>query len=258
MQLKELNNHLPSTIFDDSCSGPCIVIGSGPSQKKLTENSEWKNFYTISVNWSQILFPSQMYCWQDGSFISQSKSYLSKKQFISCSIMPTSTKSLENKHLMQGIGGVYVNRIPTRERPHWIETKNSNTVQSCSPISGAIAMCMAYIMGFNPIIIVGFDCNVGDYKYMKKHPQFGYFNKRAADKHAETQVRLLKTYGSEMNVVNCSETEAITKHDFHKTIKNQSDCNKKRCQKILKDIYIDSCKKNAVTYINQWKNKIPI
>jgi len=258
MQLKTINSHLPSTIFDQSCSGPCVVIGSGPSQQKLTENDEWKRFYSISVNWSQILFPSQMYCWQDGSFISQSKSNLSRKQYISCSILPTSKKSLDNKHLMQGIGGIYVNRIPTRERPQWLESKKSDEVQSCSPISGAIAMCMAYIMGFDPIIIVGFDCNVGDYKYMKKHPQFGNFNKRAADKHAHTQVRLLKSIGPEMNVINCSKTEAMPRYDLHKTIKEQSDANKNRCQSILKGIYIDSCKDNAVASINQWNKKVPL
>lgn len=258
MQLNSINNHLPSTIFDQSCSGPCIIIGSGPSQKKLIENEDWKNYYSISVNWSQLIFPSQMYVWQDGSFISQSKSILTKKQYISCSVMPTSTKYLENNHLIQGIGGIYVNRIPTRERPDWIETKKSNSVKSCSPISGAIAICMAYIMGFDPIIIIGFDCNDGNYKYMKKHPQFGYFNKRAAEKHAHTQVRLLKNFGKEMNVINCSETEAITRQDFQKTIKMQSDYNKKRCQSILKDIYINNCKKNALPYINQWQKKIPI
>lgn len=258
MQLKEINNHLPSTIFDQSCSGPCVVIGSGPSQKKLMENEEWKNFYSISVNWSQILFPSQMYFWQDGSFIGQSKSNLCKKQYISCSVIPTSKNALENKHLMQGIGGIYIDRIPTREKPEWLKTKKSDTVQSCSPISGAIAICMAYIMGFNPIIIVGFDCNVGDYKYMKKHPQFGTFNKRAANKHAHTQVRLLENFGTEMNILNCSETEAITRHNFEKVIKQQSDVNKKICQSIIKDIYIDSCTKNAIPYVSQWKKKIPV
>lgn len=257
MQLKELNNHLPSTIFDNSCSGPCIVIGSGPSQKILTENEEWKNFYSISVNWSQTQFPSQIYCWQDGSFISQSKSFVTKKQFISCSILPTSKPYLENQNLMQGIGGIYINRVPTRERPEWIDTKSSKTVQSCSPISGAIAICLAYIMGFSPIVIVGFDCNAGDYKYMKKHPQFGYFNKRGATVHAQTQVRFLKNFGKEMNIINCSETEAITRYDFSKTLKSQECENRLKYQSIIKDIYIESCKKNAVTYINQWKKKIP-
>jgi len=258
MQLKEINNHLPSTIFDKSCSGPCIVIGSGPSQKKLIENEAWKSFYTISVNWSQILFPSQMFFWQDGSFVSQTKANISKKQFISCSILPTSKKAIENKHLMQNVGGIYINRIPTRERPEWLDSKNSSKLQSCSPISGAIAICMAYIMGFNPIIIIGFDCNIGDYRYMKKHPQFGNFNKRGADKHAETQVRLLKNYGNDMGIINCSETEAITRFNFHKIIKQQKDANKNRCQSIVKDIYINSCKENAATYINQWKKKIPV
>jgi len=159
---------------------------------------------------------------------------------------------------MQNIGGVYINRIPTRERPEWLETKKSDEVKACSPISGAIAMCMAYIMGFDPIIIVGFDCNVGDYKYMRKHPQFGYFNKRGANKHAETQVRLLKNFGNDLGIINCSETEAMPRYNFHKTIKQQSDANKNRCQSIVKDIYIDSCKENAVTYINQWKRKIPV
>lgn len=257
MQLKEINNHLPSTIFDKSCSGPCIVIGSGPSSKKLTENDDWKNIYSISTNWSQMTFPSQMYFWQDGPFISQSKAFLSRRQFISCSVLPTSRKAIENKNLMKGIGGVYINRKPTRERPKWLETKSSKELQCCSPISGAVATCMAYIMGFDPIIIIGFDCNEGDYKYMRKHPQFGYFNKRGANVHAQTQVRMLKNFGTDMNIINCSETEAMLRYNFHKVVQEQEE-NKNRCQSIVKDIYIESCKKNAVTYVNEWRRKVAI
>lgn len=258
MQLKQINNHLPSKIFDQSCSGPCIVIGSGPSQKKLLENNEWKNLYSISTNWSQMLFPSQMYVWQDGPFVSQSKAFLSKKQYISCSVLPTSKRSLDNRHLMKGIGGIYINRIPTRERPEWLDTKKSDELKCCSPISGAVALCIAYTMGFSPIIIIGFDCNIGDYRYMKKHPQFGINNKRAANKHAHTQVRLLKNFGKDMNIINCSETDALTKYNFDKIVNQQEDKNKYRCQSILKDIYINKCKENAVTYINEWKKKHPV
>ena len=77
---------------------------------------------------------------------------------------------------------------------------------------------------------------------MKKHPHFGYFNKRAAIKHAHTQVRLLQTFGEEMNVINCSETKAIKRYNFDKVIDSLDSPNKNRCQSIVKDIYINQCK----------------
>lgn len=258
MKLKEINNHLPSTIFDQSCSGACIIIGSGPTQNKLLENKEWQDYYTISANWSQIYFPSQIYCWQDGGFIGQTKAILAKKQHISCSILPTSKKSIHNEYLMKNIGGIYVNRIPSRERPKWLGTKDSTNMTSCSPISGAIAACMAYTMGFSPIILIGFDCNDGDYKYLKKHPNFGYFNQRAARKHAQTQVRLLKNFGEDMGIINCSDTDAMIKHNFDKTLASINDPNRKRCQSIVKDIFIEQCKQNGMPFINEWKKKIPV
>ena len=236
MRLNHINNHIPSTIFDQSCSGPCIVIGSGPSQESLITNKDWKNYYTISANWSQIHFPSQLYFWQDASFIASAKKQLVKKQYISCSVLPTSKSALNNDNLMQDIGGMYINRIPTQEKPPWIETKKSNSLKCCSPISGAVAMCMAYILGFDPIILVGFDCNEGEYTYLKKHPQFGYFNKRGANVHAQTQVRLLKNLEKEINIINCSRTEAITRYDFGHTIKALGQSNKSINQSKIKDI----------------------
>lgn len=212
----------------------------------------------MSVNWSQLTFPSQMFFWQDGYFAGMIRPRVASGQYISASIMPTSKKSLQNPHLMKGLGGFYMNRISTRSRPKWLDTKKSHAIQSCSPISGAVAICMAYIMGFDPIIIVGFDCNIGDYKYMEKHPQHGHFNKRAANVHAHTQVRLLKNFGAEMNIINCSETEAMTRYNFEKTIKSLDDPNKNRCQSIVKGIYVDQCKSNGVPFITQWLKKNPI
>ena len=258
MKLKSINNHLPSTVFDQQCSGPCIIIGSGPSQNELLTNKDWNNYYTMSVNWSQMSFPSQIYFWQDASLISQSKAFLNKKQFLGCSILPTSKVALGNQQLMQGLGGIYIDRTSSRERPDWIDTKKSDKIQCCSPISGAIAICMAYVMGFSPIVLVGFDCNDGEYAYLKKHPQFGYFNKRAARKHAHTQVRLLKNFGHELGVVNCSQTEAITRYNFKKTVASLGESNKTKNQSIIKEVFIDKCKKNGLPFINQWKKKIPL
>jgi len=248
-----INNHFKSTLFDNQCNGPCIILGSGKSLEQLNLCPQWKNYYSISCNWSQLYFPSQITTWQDAEFISGSQRVLKRYQYLTCSILPTSKNALYNKSLMIGLGGIYINRkIYPNGDPHWIESKNSKSIPSCSPITGVISIALAYIMGFNPIIIIGFDCKIGEYKYYKKHPKYGFNNSRGANVHAKTQEKFLKNFHKKLNIINCSYYDKITQIKLHNALSQLGNNNRKENIQIIKDTYIKQCKKQGLPFINQW------
>lgn len=253
---KEINNHFTSTILDNKFSGPCIVIGSGPSSKQLAECPSWKNIYSISCNYSQINFPSQLYFYQDKDFIFKNKEFLSKKKYLGVSILPTSQKALENKELMSDLGGFFINRVKYSKEPQWIKTKNSEKLQCSTPITGSIAISMAYIMGFNPIIAVGFDAQKGSYSYLKHHPVFGKNNGRAALMHADGQSEFLKKWGRSLNLINCSDGNwSNEKKKLCNILPDMKFHNKKDSQRKVEELFHENLKANNSIFLKNWIRK---
>jgi hypothetical protein len=207
MDYKPLNNHIKSTSLDRQLSGPCVVIGSGPSGGSLKLHPQWRNYYSITCNWSQNHFPSHMTFYQDPDFIHKTKSVFEKHKCFPCCINSKSKKAIVKKKLTQFMCGYYVERIP-HGMGNWIETKNSDIIQTTSPVTGIIAIATAYCWGFDPIILVGFDIDKqSKYEYYKPHYKFGKINHQSGDKFGSGIYNFLNKHKEKLHLINCGTSD---------------------------------------------------
>ncbi len=202
-------NFKPSTLLDNRFAGPCIVVGSGPSSKILDTFQEWRQFFSIGCNWAGLRHKTDLLAWTDEGFLDRAKDDLPRDAY-NLLICGKSHPIPDFAHKIEALNlkGFRVLRKVEDERPSWLTTRSSELITTRAPISGVVALSMAYCMGFDPIIAVGFDASHKSYQYAEPHPVYGMSNQRAAEDHAPWQYEFLKRHAKEMRIVNCSNPKA--------------------------------------------------
>lgn len=251
-----INNHLNSNFLDRKFSGPCICIGYGKSAVQLRAYPEWKKYFSIACNYAQINFPSPIYMYQDRDFLIRNMNFISNYKFLGVPVLPTARYVLHNKALMQPLQGFFVNRIKHEARPNWLSTKTSTHLFASCPITGAIATSLAYCMGFNPIIIVGYDANPGSYDYYKRHPLHGNHNSKGMAKWGRSQHNFLSSWGKDMNIINCSYSTALEKYELRDVLNEYKDeFNYEQSCSILEDTFFKKAKEFDLKSVEKFIRK---
>ncbi len=187
----------PSTDLHERFHGPCILIGSGPSQSQLDDLPEWRDWFSISCNLAQLAYPSPLYAFQDADFPKQTKGRTE--------VLPPAYGLLLTRHTVpyflppptwQGW------RVRTRIGPtDWL---TSSEIHCPAWNTGALVAIFAHLCGFSPVVCVGFDATPNNYRYATNHPRYGAENPHAARKHAGGQQKFLREYAQRLGLINCS------------------------------------------------------
>lgn len=201
-----------------------------------------------------------MYAYQDSSFIMRAKNKLIPYRNLGLVCMSKNKKNfVNNKKHIGNVGGFYIKRKKSKNL-QWIKSKtlngNGKITLDC-PITGVVATSAAYLLGFSPIILVGFDATPGRYVYLKDHYQHGKKNKSACNKFSSMQHNFLKDNSKELGVINCSHGEFAEQKDFQETLK-QYRPNKISQRRIIEGMYLTEMKKHNKRFYAQFVKKKPI
>lgn len=212
---------------------PILLIGSGPSSKQLKNKIYWHNIYSVGINHSCIQLPTISYCCQDYSFLLEAGSRLRGRMGYYC--LPNCLASLSkinNKHILHGF---YGHKVVCNE-----DANDLSQIKCPVFFSGALMVVIAALMGFSPIILVGYDMLI-NYQYAFLHPVNKLHNV-AVEKRDQRkpilskQAEFLKDYCYKYNIINCSDANFARKEDLETTLKTINCNNAKDISKRLQTI----------------------
>ena len=229
--------------------GPCIVIASGPSQNFLKEN-KWNKYATISVNFSQKHFPSKLHAMQDTSFLNKGFRWIFEYKCLSVGFFPISMNIYKTGWYRDRVLGFYTHCTDRKKEkvPSLFNNIHSPVYHTNSVLCGSKTILLAYQLGFNPIITIGFDGNCGtngEYEYGNNHPQFGIYNPTAKKLVTDQEEWFIK-WRKRLNIINCSTNyfgEHILPKKLRKVLTNYKP-NGKVMDEII-DVYL-SCVNNKI------------
>jgi len=199
-QRRGLNNrnkpYLNPTSWTGKMKGvPCFILGNGPSINSISDMSLLDNYFTIGINRIFYKYDPTILIWQDLALWSQEKT----------KVMETKSIKYCRVGAAAGIkGGFYGFKLNGREPKI---TNDINTLYGRGS-SGSITYQFAYVLGCDPIILVGMDCqNEG------KLTDF-YGNNPMHRRHTlpacEKGLKFIKDNHKDRNIINCSKNKVFS------------------------------------------------
>ncbi len=209
-------------------TNPCLIIGSGPSSARL-QHTNWQDFYSISINFAQFKYPSQLLLYQDRPFL---RNYEIEQHLKTHRVLTihSSTQADRYYHDLPGWFMVKKDRDFKRE----IEGIEINCI-----LSGPHAVIAAVILGLSPIIVIGLDAVPGkEYTYPRAHPLHRQRNMQAeSGKGPERQYNWLKINAQRFNIINCTDADWAPQIPIEEALKGLQP-NYKRCAEEMERVYL--------------------
>lgn len=167
---------------------PCFILGNGPSL--IDENIHFlqEKYFTIGINSSCDLFDSTLLMWQDIEFFYSKRKILSSLKSILFCRDTSDPMNLAYHFSLEG-GGFSLPR-------------NASVLYGRGS-TGPLAFQLAYILGCNPIVLLGFDCKSRDGK--TDFYGINKFHKTHTMNSCKRGLKWLKDCQFERKIINCSD-----------------------------------------------------
>jgi len=167
---------------------PCFILGNGPSILNHNVNLLNDRYFSLGINSSYQLLDSTMLLWQDIEFFYSSRKILPSLKSILFS-RDTSDPLNIAMHFTLQTGGFKLPRNPS--------------ILHGMGATGPLAFQTAYVLGCNPIILLGFDCMYKD--GMTDFYGVNRFHKPHTLKTCKRGLKWIKNCQFERKIINCSE-----------------------------------------------------
>lgn len=167
---------------------PCFILGNGPSILNHNVNLLYDRYFTLGINSSYKLLDSTMLMWQDVEFF-----YSYRKDL-------TSLKSiLFSRDISDPLNIAYHFTLQSGK----FDLPRNASVLHGMGTSGPLAFQLAYVLGCNPIVLLGCDCKHKD----EKTDFYGVnrFHKSHTMINCKRGLKWLKECQFERTIINCSE-----------------------------------------------------
>jgi len=180
---------------------PCFILGNGPS---LTDHNlnKLNNFFTIGINKAYKILDPTILMWQDQEFWLTDRYNIAKTECIKFSTQHGDPHGKYFNYFLQG-GGF---KLP----------KEVHTLHGFGA-TGPIAFQLAFILGCNPIILLGMDCQYRGEKtnfYGKNN-----FHKPSTLKNCNRGLRWIKSLEIDREVISCSDNLIFNNQNLDDIIK---------------------------------------
>lgn len=228
LPLRILNGHFKNQ--------PIVIYGSGPSINTAKDSNLKYNLFSISVNHAQNVIPSPVNLYQDADYLRQNLNRLNNQRVLGFNVLPN-TKHILQRPKFRELPTFYCWRLINHHHTHQPVPDYLDAAWMKLPVffSGFIAINIARILGFSPIILVGFDLNPTTYSYGNPHPVHKSSNKIAL-RSAENHYNYLKEHHQKFNIINCSQSDWADTEPFESTIEKYKP-NSSVCTEYLNTVY---------------------
>lgn len=171
---------------------PCFILGNGPSLTDENINILQDKYFTIGINSSCDIFDSTLLMWQDIEF------FYSKRK-----ILPSLKSILFCKDIADPLNLAYHFSL---EGGGFSLPRNSMLLHGCGS-TGPLAFQLAYVLGCDPIILLGFDCRPRN----GKTDFYGVnkFHKNHTMNSCKRGLKWLSSCQFERKVINCSDNNVF-------------------------------------------------
>jgi hypothetical protein len=169
---------------------PCFILGNGPSLTDNNINLLNDKYSTIGINSSYTIFDSTILLWQDIEFFYSSRKDLPKLKSILFCRDSSDPMNMAYHYSLQA-GKFTLPRNPS--------------VLHGSGASGPLAFQLAYVLGCDPIVLMGYDCQYRD----GKTDFYGVnkFHKQHTMNNCNRGLKWIKECQFERRIVNCSDNK---------------------------------------------------
>jgi hypothetical protein len=202
-----IGNKYKISRFNHVFTGPCIVIGSGPSSKELDEFDLWKNYFSMSINFSQIKYISPIVFYQDLDVYRKLNGMFAKYKMLTIyEKVRNNNVSYINKKNNYTFGIQVSKRAIAGKTSFCIK---NDEIRTNMILSGYQGLALANYFGFNPIYAIGFDATDSNYEYAEKHPMTHRTKNSQAIHHLEKSAKFMKQNAVNLNIINCSKSKNV-------------------------------------------------
>lgn len=167
---------------------PCFILGNGPSLDDNPVAELLADYFTIGINKAYLKLDPTILLWQDQEFYFAEKRILPK---LSCVKYCRDIADMSGHyHHFRLVCGPF--QVP----------KTPMTLFGCGT-SGPLAFELAWLLGCNPIVLLGMDCQYRDGKtdfYGKNH-----YHKPHTLSNCGKGLRWIKSLATERKIINCSD-----------------------------------------------------
>jgi len=211
---------LPLRLLSGACSGPCVVIGGGPSAIKTIKRFGVPDCFIIGCNHAIEHYPCDMVICQDQQLFQHEpfKRVVENQKTFVITALSRATSRLSTPKT----SGFYYWQRRCNDTQQWKDSDPTNLLHTSSVLSGAQAAAIAHALGFFPIICLGLDVTErkDSYKYGFNHPKWGKALPQTQSRQqiAKLQYEFLSDNAIEFQLVNCSTGNWMPKSDYGKVL----------------------------------------
>jgi len=171
---------------------PCFILGNGPSLIDENIHVLQDKYFTIGINSSCDLFDSTLLMWQDVEF------FYSKRK-----ILPNLKSILFCRDSSDPLNLAY---HFTLSNGNFILPRNASILNGRGS-SGPLAFELAYVLGCNPIVLLGFDCRHRDGK--TDFYGINRFHKSHTMNSCKKGLKWIRDCQFDRKVINCSDNSVF-------------------------------------------------
>jgi hypothetical protein len=216
---------------------PCFIYGAGPSLR-LIDIDPLKKYISISVNSGIVKAPFSNYFITDDIGVKNWSYFISLLPMLKCI-------SFLYKEKLSNFASHLTNIVWTHHKEDKKLDRGDLLINARTSVGSAVHL--AYIMGCNPIILLGVDCcycdknryfwqylpiNEQPYRITREKvyskPSHGFIDKKPVDKHCLDFIKYWNNFaevnkdiiGKEVDIINCTEGNSVLNCFENKNIKN--------------------------------------